>query len=96
MAAADLAPVDLDDRALAVLELRRGELVGLRDRDDAVDAGGALEVEVRDVLAVADRADHGEELALETWAWAPTDSTRLTTGVDLLVGVASSFMTIII
>ena len=36
--AADPAAVDVDHRALALLELRRGELVRLQDRDQVVDA----------------------------------------------------------
>ena len=48
------------------------------------------------MLAVADRADHGDELALgHVRMRAPTDSTRLTTA-STCSGVASSFMTIII
>ena len=61
--AADLRPPISKHRALAVLELRRGELVGLEDRDDLGDAGGAVELEPRDVLAVADRADQRHLLA---------------------------------
>ncbi len=52
-----LRPPIVEDGALAVLELGGGELVRLEDRDDAVDAGGALELEARDVLEVADRPD---------------------------------------
>jgi hypothetical protein len=61
---ADLAPADVDDAALALAELERGELVRLRDRRDVVDARVAVELEVRDVLAVAYRADHRDQLAL--------------------------------
>src|ERR1700728_1700044 len=43
--AADLAPVDVEHRALAVRDLRRGQLVGLQDRNDTVDAGLALKAE---------------------------------------------------
>ena len=49
-------------RSLA-LELERRELVRLEDRHQVVDARAPVEPEVRDVLAVADRADHGQELA---------------------------------
>ena len=79
-----------------VLELPRGELVRLDDRHDVVDAGRAVEVEVGDVLAVADRADHGQHLALgDVRACAPTDSTRSTTA-SICSFVAASFITIII
>ena len=66
MVAADLAPVDVEHGALAVGDLRGGELVGLEDRHDAVDAGLALESEALDarvLLDVADRADHGHARA---------------------------------
>ena len=56
--AADLAPVDLDDRALVRAQLGGGELERLQDRDDLGDAVVALEAEAGDVLAVADGADH--------------------------------------
>ncbi len=49
--AADLAPVDVEHGALAVAELRRGELVGLEDRHDAVHTGLALQPEARDVAS---------------------------------------------
>jgi hypothetical protein len=61
--AADPPAPDVEDRPLAVPELRRGELVGLEDRDDAIDAVGALEVEAGDVLEIADRADDRHLLA---------------------------------
>ncbi len=61
------ASADLEDRALAVAELRGGELVGLEDRHDAVDAGLTLQVEALDarvLLDVADRADHRDARAM--------------------------------
>ena len=39
-----------------MLELRARQLVGLEDGDDAIDAGGALELQARDVLAIKDPA----------------------------------------
>ena len=93
--AADLAAVDVDHRALALAELGRGELVRLEDRHQVVDARGALEAQRRDPVAVADRPDHGQELALgDTWAEQPTDSTRSTTAW-ICSSVAPSFITII-
>jgi hypothetical protein len=38
----DLVSADVDDRALAVPELRGRELVGLEDRNNPVDTGLAL------------------------------------------------------
>ena len=60
---ADLSSLDVDHRSLAVADLRRGELVRLEDRHDLGDARSTLEAEARHVLAVADRADHGDLLA---------------------------------
>ncbi len=62
--AADPPAVDLDHGPLALLELRRGELVRLQDRDQVVDPVVALEPERGDPVAVADRPDHGQQLAL--------------------------------
>src|SRR5207302_8850025 len=50
--APDLAPGDVEHASLAVLDLRRGELVRLHDRDHPVNARSALELEPRDVLTV--------------------------------------------
>jgi hypothetical protein len=61
--APDSAPVDVEDRPLLAFVLKRRELVRLEDRHQVVDPGRAVEPEVRHVLAVADRADHGDELA---------------------------------
>jgi hypothetical protein len=55
--AADPAAADLQDGAHAVLELGRGQLVGLEDRDDLLHALVAFEAEALHVLAVADGAD---------------------------------------
>src|SRR5436190_1832771 len=63
---AHLASVDLKHRALAVRDLRRGELVGLEDRHHPVDARLALQpkaLDARVLLDVADRADHGDARA---------------------------------
>ena len=49
--------------ALAGSHLRGGELVRLEDRYDLGDAGCTLEPEPGHVLAIADRADHGDFLA---------------------------------
>ncbi len=67
MVAADLAPVDLQHGALAVAELRGGQLVGLEDRHHAVHPRLALQPEALHggvLLDVADRADHGHARAL--------------------------------
>jgi len=53
--AADLAPADVEHGSLAVAHLRAGELVGLEDGDELVDARRALEPEPLDVLEVAER-----------------------------------------
>ena len=58
-----LRAADLQDRAGVALDLRRGQLVGLEDRDDLLDALVALEAEAGDVLAVADGADDRHLLA---------------------------------
>ena len=53
-------------RALAVADLRRGELVGLEDRHHAVHARLALQAEAFDahvLLDVADRPDHRDARA---------------------------------
>jgi hypothetical protein len=55
--AADLAPRDLQDAAPPAGDLRGGELVGLEDRDDVVDAVHRVGLDAGDVLAVADGAD---------------------------------------
>ena len=62
---------------------------------DVVDARGALEFEVGHVLAVADRADHGHELALRDVGLRADGLDAPDHGVDLRL-VAPSFMTIII
>ena len=62
--AADLAAVDVDHGSLALAELGRGELVRLQDRHQVVDARRPLEPQRRDPVAVADRPDHGQQLAL--------------------------------
>ena len=69
-------PAIVEHGARLALELERRELVRLEDRDDLVDARHALEPEVRDVLPVADRADHGDDSPREMCAFAPTCSTR--------------------
>jgi hypothetical protein len=61
--AADAPPVDLDHGPLALLELGGGELVRLQDRDQVIDPVSSLEPERGDPVAVADRADHGQQLA---------------------------------
>src|ERR671910_2465830 len=60
--AAYAAAVDLEHGALVAAVLKRSELVRLENRHQVVHARRALEAEVRHVLAVADRADHGHEL----------------------------------
>ena len=63
LAAADAAPGDLEVARLVMAELAARELVGTRDRDDAVDARHALDPELGDALGVADRADRRRQLA---------------------------------
>jgi hypothetical protein len=68
MLAADVPTIDVEDGALAVGHLGRGELVRLEDRHDAVDPGLTLEPQALDVdvlLDVADRADHVQARALD-------------------------------
>jgi hypothetical protein len=48
--AADAPAADLEHGSLAVLELAAGQLVGLEDGNDAVDAGRSMELETSDVL----------------------------------------------
>ena len=67
------------------LNCDRGQLVRLRDRHDAVDAVGPLEIEVGDPLAVADRADHGQHLALGDVRMSADRLHALDHGVDLLL-----------
>src|SRR4051794_5343019 len=81
---ADLAALDVDYRPLALAELRRGEFVRLRDRRDVVDAGEPVELEVGHVLAVADRADDGHELALGHVRACPDGLNTGYDGVDFL------------
>ena len=69
-------------RSLALV-LERRELVRLEDRHQVVDARRALEPEVRDVLAVADRADHGDELARRDVRLRAHGLDALDDGVDL-------------
>jgi hypothetical protein len=61
--AADSPAVDLDDGALTLLELRRGELVGLQDRNQVIHSRRPLEPQRGDAVAIADRADHRQQLA---------------------------------
>ena len=58
-----LRPSTSITRPLALAELRRGELVRLQDRDQVVHARRPLEARGRDPVAVADRPDHGQQLA---------------------------------
>jgi hypothetical protein len=60
-----------------------------------VDAGEAVELEVRDVVTVADRADDGVQLAARDVRLRPTCSTWRTIA-STWSAVADSFMTIII
>src|SRR4029077_10360046 len=82
--AADLSPGDLEDGRFLVLDLRGGELVGLEDRDDAVDARRSLELKPGDVLAIADRADHGHLLAAARMRMSTNRLDALDDGVDLV------------
>ncbi len=87
--AADLAPVDLEHRSLAVRDLRRGELVGLQDRHHPVDAGLSLEAEAFDagvLLDVADRADHGHARAVNAVRARARPLDLLDDRLDLLLG----------
>ena len=87
--AADLAPVDLEHGALAVAELRGGELVGLEDRHDPVHPRLALQPEARDagvLLDVADRADHRHARALAAVGARAGSLDLAYDRLDLLVG----------
>ena len=87
--AADLAPLDIEHGALAVGDLRGGELVGLEDRHDAVDARLALEPEALDagvLLDVADRADHGHARARAAMGARAGSLDLLNDRLDLLGG----------
>ena len=83
--ASDLAPVHLDDGSLALAELRRGQLVGLQDRHEVVDAGGALQPKGRDAVAVADGADDGQELSGRHVSGAADRLDAVDDGLDLLL-----------
>src|SRR5215211_3060279 len=61
--AADPPSVDLEHGALLAPVLERRQLVRLEDRHQVVHARRSIEPEVRHVLAVADRPDHGHQLA---------------------------------
>ena len=64
VAAADAAAGDVDDGRLVVGELGAGQLVGPRDRDDAVDARPCPPGRARRTpCGIADRADRGRQLA---------------------------------
>src|SRR6202020_1393012 len=87
--AADLAPFDVEHGPLAVRDLRRGELVRLEDRHDAIDAGLALEPEALhgDVLLdVSDRADHGHARTSAAVSERARSLDFLDDRVDLLLG----------
>jgi hypothetical protein len=66
--------------------LRGRELVRLEDRHDLLDAGRALEAETRDVLAVADGADHRHLLAARGVGLRPAGLDALDDGLDLVLG----------
>ena len=87
--AADLAPLDVEHGALAVADLRGGELVRLEDRHHPVDAGLSLQAEAFDVdvlLDVADRPDHGQARALDRVGERPGSLDLLDDRLDLLGG----------
>src|SRR5918994_822669 len=81
--AADATAVDLEDGSLLTPVLERRELVRLEDRHQVVDARRAIETEVRDVLAIADRADDGYELARGDVSVRADGLHALHDGVDL-------------
>ena len=83
--AADLAAVHVDDCALALAELSRGELVRLEDRHQVVDAGGALQAQGGDPVAVADGADDGQELSAGHVGGAADRLHAVDDGLDLLL-----------
>jgi hypothetical protein len=68
-----------------VLELLRGELVRLHDRDDPVHARRALEIEVRDPLAVTDCTDHGQHRSLGDMRGSPDRFHLFHDRVDLVL-----------
>ena len=80
----------------AALDLRRGELVGLHDRHHPVDAGRALEVEPLVCSQVADRADHGQLLAVASGVRARRRSATRSMTACTSCSVAVAFITIII
>jgi hypothetical protein len=65
---------------------RNCELVRLEDRDHAIDAGGALEVDPGDVLAVADRPDHGQLAPVDDMRSGADRLNSLDDGLHLLLG----------
>ena len=96
--AADLAPGDVEHAALAVADLRGGELVRLEDRHDAVDAGLTLEAEARDVASCSTSPIAPITVTRAPWlrwARAPARSIFSTTA-STSSSVAVSFITIII
>ena len=84
--AADPSPVDLDDGPLAMTELGRGELVGRRIGTTCCDARVALEAEPLHVLAVADRADHGDLLAARRVRAGAAALDAVDDGLDVFLG----------
>ena len=84
--AAHKSSVYLDDRSFAMTKLRRGELVRAQDRDDLLDALVALEAEPLHVLAVADRADHGDLLAARRVSAGAAALDAGDDGLDVLLG----------
>ena len=83
---ADLSSLDVDDRSLADSHLRGGELVRLEDRYDLGDAGCTLEAEPGHVLAIADRADHGDLLAARGVGAGADGLDAVDDGLDLRLG----------
>jgi hypothetical protein len=81
----DPPPADLEHGALAVLELVAGQLVGLEDGNDAVDARRSMELETSDVLAVADGPDDGHLVALLGWGARAHRFDPVDHGADLVL-----------
>ena len=94
--AAHASPVDFDDGSLPCENWLEESLYGFRIGDDLADAGVALQAEALDVLAVADRADHGDFLAARQVRPRRRSPRSARTTAWMSSSVAVGFITIII